>query len=371
MAGSRDAARAPRREGGAMQTTTTHTPTTAEPARNGAPASPEPLIHMLQGLQASGILRAGIQLGVFDQIAAGHGDPASVAAAIGADERGTRILLDALAALGVLTAGDGYGLTASAETFLISTRPTYIGGAADIFTGDWAWEHYGRLAQVFRQGGTLMDQDAEAPGHEFWVTFADASAGVMAPAAHGLAELLEPWAGEREELDVLDVACGAGLYGLALARTHPAAQVTLLDWDNVLARAGENVARMGLEDRTRFLEGDAFEVELGGPYDVVIASHFLHHFSPERCVKALQRFAAALKPGGRIVINEFTTTAADPADDPFPALFSVNMMVWSHEGEAYSVDTYARWLAETGFAAPEVHDARGLPSRLLIAERQA
>jgi C-methyltransferase len=169
---------------------------------------------------------------------------------------------------------------------------------------------------------------------------------------------------------VLDVARGSGLYGLNIAKTHPGSRLTLLDWSNVLEQARGNVARFGLTDRTTYIDGDAFETDLGGPYDLIVASHFFHHFSEERCLQALERFAVALKPGGRIAINEFTAAAANPADDPFPAVFSVVMLAWTREGSAYPVSDYQRWLAETGFAAPELHDGRGMPSRFIIAERR-
>lgn len=357
------------RKGEQMQTAT-EAQTEATAGSNGTPPSPEPVMNMLQGLQVAGILRGAIELGVFDEIAAGHDDAASIATAVGADERATRILLDALAALGILAAGDRYRLAPVAETFLTRRSPAYIGGAADIFTGTWAWENYGRVAEIVRNGGTVMREDAEAPSHDFWATFASSSTGIATPSGQGLADALEPWTREKDELALLDVACGSGLYGLAVARSHPAPRLALLDWGNVLELARGNVERFGLQERTDYIDGDAFETDLGGPYDLIIASHFLHHFSEDRCRRALQRFAAALKPGGRIAINEFTAVAENPADEPFPALFSVVMLAWTREGRAYPVSDYQRWLADAGFAAPEIHHGRGMPSRFIIAERQ-
>jgi ubiquinone/menaquinone biosynthesis C-methylase UbiE len=343
----------------------------ATPASNGAPLSPEPLMHLLQGMQAAGILKGGIDLGVFDEIAAGHEDARSIATAVGADERATRILLDALVALGVLTAdGDRYRLSPPADAFLVRSRQTYIGGAADIFTGAWGWANYGRLAEVVRNGGTIMQEDAETPSLDFWTTFASSSTGIATPSAQALAEVVAPWASRRDELTVLDIACGSGLYGLNIAKSQPGAQLTLLDWGNVLERARGNVTRFGVEDRTTYIDGDAFETDLGGPYDLIVVSQFFHHFSEARCRQALERFAAALKPGGRIAIQEFAATAADPAEDPFPAIFSVIMLVWTREGSAHPVADYERWLAAAGFAAPEIHEGRGMPSRFIVAERQ-
>lgn len=330
-----------------------------------AAVSPEPLMQMIHGLQVTAILRAGVQLGVFDQISNGNNRASSIATAVGADQRGTRILLDALTAIGLLERNDGYRLTPLADTFLVARRPSYLGGMVNILAGSWTWTAYQRLADAVRHGGTVLDQHAETPGHEFWETFAPSSIGVAAPAAHALAELLRGWAGQRESLKILDIACGSGLYSLTLAAEHPMARATLLDWANVLERTKDNVDRLGLRESASFIDGDVFNVELGGPYDVIIASHIFHHFSEERCLELMRRLAEALKPDGRLVIHEFIS-GSRPADEPFPYLFSVIMLAWSHAGEAYSLDTYQRLLHEAGFSPPKVHDSQGMPSRFLI-----
>ncbi len=351
-------------------------PATAEPhthsapGSNGAAPSPESVMQMVQGLEVAGILKGAVDLGVFDEIAAGRRDAESIATSIGADERATRILLDALAALGLLTTGPDYDLAPTADAFLVRNRRAYIGGATDILAGRWAWENFGRVADIVRNGGTIMKEDGETPGHEFWTTFAVSSTGMATPSTQALAETLEPWIRERDELAVLDVACGSGLYGLAIARSHPTARLTLLDWGNVLERARANVDAFGSRTGPTYIDGDAFETDLGGPYDLIVVSHFFHHFSEARCRQALQRFATALKPGGRIAIDEFATAATNPAEEPFPALFSVVMLAWTREGMAHPVSYYERWLAEAGFARPEIHDGRGMPSHFILAERQ-
>jgi len=234
---------------------------------------------MAQGLEVTAILQAGVQLGVFDQIAAGKDQASAIAAAIDADERGTRILLDGLAALGLLERNNGYRLSPLAETFLVTSRPTYMGGLLNIFAPSWAWIGHQRLAEVVRRGGTILDQHAETPEHDFWETFAPSSVGMIAPAAHFVAELLREWSEQRESLNILDVACGSGLISLTLASQHPTARATLLDWANVLERTKDNVDRLGLHEGTSYIEGDMFEVPLHGPYDLIIASHVFHHFS--------------------------------------------------------------------------------------------
>ncbi|PZS19426.1 MAG: methyltransferase [Pseudonocardiales bacterium] len=332
--------------------------------------SPEPLMQMIQGLQVTAILRAAIQLGIFDQIANGNGQAGSIAVEVGADERGTRILLDALAALGLLNSTDGYRLTPLADNFLVTSRPGYLGGMFNIMAGPWTWTAYQRLAEAVRHGGTILAEHAETPGWEFWETFAQSSTGIAAPGSQVLVQLLEGGFGQRESLEILDVACGSGLYSLTLAAQHPRARATLLDWANVLERTKDNVDRLGLRERTSFIEGNAFEVALGGPYDVIIASHIFHHFSERRCLELMRRLAAALKPDGRLVIHDFVS-GARPADEPFPYLFSVIMLGSTREGEVHSLDTYRRLLHDAALSPPEVHQSQGMPSRFLITRGES
>jgi cyclopropane fatty-acyl-phospholipid synthase-like methyltransferase len=108
---------------------------------------------------------------------------------------------------------------------------------------------------------------------------------------------------------------------------------------------------------------------LRGPYDLIIASHIFHHFSEQRCLTLMRRLFEVLKPDGRLVIQDFIS-GLPPAQTPFPYLFSVRMLTWTRDGEAYSLDTYSRLLQEAGFSSPELHSRQGMPSSFLIADMQ-
>ena len=61
-----------------------------------------------------------------------------------------------------------------------------------------------------------------------------------------------------------------------------------------------------MEARTELLEGDVRSVDLGGPYDLVLVTQFLHHFPREACLDVLRRLRAAMAPGGKLAVVEFT-----------------------------------------------------------------
>src|SRR5215218_10133768 len=94
-----------------------------------APLTPEPILQIVTGLWAAGVLKSGLDLQVFDQLSTGPQDIAPLSQALGASPQSLPILLDALVALGLLDKQpQGYALTGVAAEFLVSSKPTYLGG---------------------------------------------------------------------------------------------------------------------------------------------------------------------------------------------------------------------------------------------------
>lgn len=330
------------------------------------------VLMLMRGHQMAAILRAGVELGVFDDLGPGPANAAKLAANRGTDPRGMRILLDSLAAIGLVEhAGEGlYRLTEVASTHLVSGGPAYMGDMVKLFTSQTMWDSFRLLPEAVRMGGTAMEEHAETPGHPFWEDFARWTAGMAGPGGQRLQEILEPWIADQEKVQVLDVACGTGLYGFGLAQRHRNVEVTSLDWPNVIDVTKRYVEHLQLQNTPRFLEGDMFTVDLGGPYDLVILSHVLHHFSEDRCRVLLQRMTDALRPGGRVAIHEFSPGDGDPRADAFAHIFSATMLVWTRQGEAYPETFYRRLLERCGFDAPEIHSGAGAPSKFLVATKR-
>ncbi|MDR7276790.1 class I SAM-dependent methyltransferase [Catenuloplanes atrovinosus] len=325
---------------------------------------------MMQAYKKTSLLRTGVGLGVFDALADGPLGADDLAARRELHPRGARILLDALAAIGLVEPVDGrFALAPAAAEHLVSTRPDYLGGMVKVMSSDWEWDALRDLDGAVRAGGTVLDTHAETPGYRYWEDFAEYATKVARPTAEVMAEVLAPWAKERETLDVLDVACGHGMYGYTMAAHNPHARVWSLDWENVLAVTAQHAAAMGVADRASFIPGDMFTEPLGGPYDLVLLTNVTHHFSEQRVTELVTRLGTVVRPGGRLVIVGFTTGDEPPALDPAPYLFSVLMLVWTHEGESHSVAAYDRALAAGGFGPATVHPT-DLPFRILVADRK-
>src|ERR1035438_1499286 len=182
------------------------------PPDNGI--SPIPLFEMMHAYKLTSTLKAGIELGIFDQLAAGPATADDVAGPLSLNPRGARVLLNALTAAGLLEQAEprSYRLTELASRFLIRDRPSYLGDMVTVIASSWEWEAMDQLADAVRKGGSVAEENAETPEFDYWRSFAANAHAIAGPSAKAVAEVLMPWASARPELSILDMACGHGLY---------------------------------------------------------------------------------------------------------------------------------------------------------------
>lgn len=324
-----------------------------------------------RGYLKTAMLRTAIELRLFDTMADGPAEAPAIATTLGVDERALRILLDGLVAIGLLVkAGTGYRLAPGGEDYLPTSSPQYFGGAVRLGASDWEWDAQKRLTDSVRKGGTVLDEHYLTPDLDYWEDFAEHTTWFNNGAAELLADQLVPWAKDRESVDVLDVACSHGSYGFSFARREPRARIWGLDWPNVLPHTRRNAERHGLADRLELIPGDMFSVPLGGPYDLVLLTNVLHHFAEETATGLLNRLSEVVRPGGRIaVVGHTFHDGEDPARKPMPFLFSVSMLVQTHDGETHSVETYERMLAASGFTGTRLYTGPKAQHTVFVAEK--
>ena len=249
---------------------------TPERKPQGQP-TPALLFDTLNAYQRTQAVKAGIELELFTAIAEGKATAKEIATRCSASERGTRILCDYLVIIGFLNKrGDSYELTPDSAMFLDKHSPAYLGTMTEFILSPHVADNFDHLTEAVRRGGSAGQTESLEPDHPMWVKFARAMAPMMAMPAQLLAQLVDPT--KDKKLRVLDIAAGHGLYGLAFAKQNPQAEVTAIDWPNVLEIAKENAAAAGVTDRYQTKPGSAFDVDYGSGYDVALLTNFLHHF---------------------------------------------------------------------------------------------
>jgi ubiquinone/menaquinone biosynthesis C-methylase UbiE len=336
-------------------------------SRSGAEAALDPqLLHQMWfSFAPSFVLTAAVELDVFSHIAGGHKTAAEVARAAGASERGTRMLLDALAGLDLLAKRDGsYELGPLAAEYLVRSRPDYIGAVMESGGMVDCWS---RLSDAIRSGKAAREVNQEEEAERFFPILIRSLHVFHRQSARRLAEALGA-ARTRAGLHALDVACGSGVWGIAIAEADPRSRVTAQDFPNVLDIAREYTQRHGVGAQFDFLPGDLNETDFGeNRYDLALLGHLVHAIGEEASRALFRKLHRALKPGGRVAILDMVPND-ERTGPPFPLLFALHMLVITGAGGTYTLAEYARWLEEAGFTKLETAEVGG-PSPAIIAAR--
>jgi 2-polyprenyl-3-methyl-5-hydroxy-6-metoxy-1,4-benzoquinol methylase len=331
----------------------------------GGPLTPGLVFEMLQAHQRTAALKAAIDLDLFRAVGDGPGDVASIARQCGASERGIRILCDFLVVNGVLEKDEGrYRHTPTSAAFLDPRSPSCLASIAHFLGNQAMHEPYARLADIVRSGRTVLAGDGFVePENPVWVQFAETMAPMMAPMAGPLGAVVLD--GHTGPMRVLDIAAGHGLFGIEIAKQNPEARVTGLDWAPVLRVALDNARRAGVHERYDMLPGSAFEVDLGGPYDAVLLTNFLHHFDKPTCVGLLEKVRGALVPGGRAATLEFVPNE-DRVSPPMPAAFAMTMLTTTVAGDAYTLSELSAMYGQAGLGSVTAHPIPMSPHTIVI-----
>ncbi len=296
---------------------------------------------MASGFRESRIILTGFELGVFTSLADREKSSAEVAGEIEADPRATDRLLNALCAIGLLTKeGDRFRNREATGRFLVNGSPDYLAGIGHQAN---LWHRWSTLTEAVRAGSAVESRPVGERGDEWLRSFISAmhDRGVkQAPAMIAAIDL--------EGVDrVLDLGGGPGDFAMAFVRAGETVSATVFDLPPVVPLTREYVEAAGLSDRVDTLAGDFLLDDIGSGYDLIFISAIIHSLSPDDCRFLLGKCAEALNPDGRIVISDWVMSEdrTEPADG---ALFALNMLVNTRDGDSYTEAEMYAWLGEAG-----------------------
>lgn len=334
-------------------------------ARDAAGVVPDELSETIRGFMPSRVLLTALELDVFTAVQRSALPPGAeeLARSLGTDPRATRVLLDALVALGVLARhGPGYVNAPAAARYLAAGSPDDASTALRHNLS--LWRTWSDLTEVVRQGHPVQHREMDGRGDDWTVPFIAAmhrNAAVRAP----MVVRAVGTAGVRR---LIDIGGGSGAYAIAFARERADLEAEVFDLATVTPIARRNVEAAGLPAQVRTREGDLRRDAFGEGWDLALLSAICHMLGPDGVRDLLRRVHAALAPGGRVVIQDHVM-AEDRTAPRAGALFAVNMLAGTPEGGTYTEGEYRAWLAEAGFAEVRRVALQG-PNELMIATRR-
>jgi len=324
-------------------------------------------VDLVAGYRRAAVVLAAVELGVFEVLGTMEQSAPELAAALDTPVRGLTVVLDALAALGLVTKRDcRYASTAFADRHLRSDGAESVASNMrfqQLILGSWA-----DLAGTVRRGEPKRSLPellgAQDPG------FTDAYIRGMHDIAQRPAALVADALASLKPQALLDLGGGPGTFSAALLGRCPGLEATIVDLEATLRVADELHRRPQL----RLYEGsyhDPLPEPIEAPaWDLALLSHVTHNEAPLDCARLLSRVFEALAPGGHAAIHDFVVDD-DHAGPEQGALFSVNMLVYTAGGRTYSRTDYRGLLATAGFEVTKTVELAGVPvpSTLIIGTK--
>ncbi len=335
--------------------------------RRGEQVTPERLMELSFAYAPPLIISAGVSNKVFDCLEDGAKTPKQLAEETGASARALGILMNALVGLSLLKKDrqGRYSLTPESAAFLLSKKPGthagFFGTIAPQLISRWL-----RLSDIVREGRPAVAVNQETEGTEFFSQLVENIIPMSYPPAQKLGDHLN-LARAKNEIRVLDLGAGSGIWGIALAEKSPRVRVTAVDWAGMIPTTKRITQKFGVGDRFNYVEGDMLEANFGSGYDIATLGHILHSEGEDRSRQLLRKIFCTLKSSGTIAIAEWLVN--DDRTKPLPSLmFAVQMLVNTEKGDTFSFNEIKNWLEEAGFKKVRKLDAPG-PSPLVLATK--
>ena len=320
----------------------------------------EQLMGLANGYADSKVLLIANELGVFTAIGSGGRRGDTLARSCRTTQEGMRLLLQALAGLGLLRQQAGrYWNTPLALKFLDNRSPLAITNLLWLLNHHWSdWTGMARAIRRGRPGWATVTKTAEFR-RRFALAMQERS-HVLAPPT--IASFRLP----RNAARFLDLGGGAGSYAIALARHYPTLQGLVIDQSVAVAR--RLIRQQGLTDRVKVQTGNLFTLPLATGFDVALLSNVLHDFSEKENRRLLRRIYQSLRPGGKLFIVEYFLNPAGirPAE---AAIFSLLMYAFTDTGHCSAWKEAEGWLATAGFYRCRRHRVTGTIGTLEAVKR--
>jgi SAM-dependent methyltransferase len=303
---------------------------------------PKDVMAVARGFMRSRIILTAVELDLFTRIGDGTRTAGALAAGLGCDARALARVLDCCVTFGLLSKeGDAYALAGEGATYSSrhpeTARPMLLHMSR-------LWDSWSDLTEVVRQGPGAERRTMTPMDQESRTAFIGAMHVIGRTLSEEIADSLDLGGFKR----LLDVGGGSGTYTIAFLKKNPGMEGVIFDLKDVIPMAGDRLRNEGLLGRVELVAGDFYADELPKGCDLALLSAIIHQNGPQQNLELYKKIMRALEPGGSIVIRDHIMDASR-TDPPEGALFAINMLVNTREGDTYTFEEVRGALAVAGF----------------------
>ncbi len=295
---------------------------------------------------ATRVFAAGLQFGVFESIGDEGKTALEVAEAASSSVRGIRILLDCLVSFHLLQKSqDRYWLSPISERYLKQSSSDYMGHLWENEHSLELWNHLNeaiRTGLPLRKPGTVDQEGASFVGLVRSLHVVNRKPSEKAAKVLGAGTT-------HTGMTVLDVACGSGVWGIAIAQADPQSHIIAQDLPVVLEITKNYAKSHNVDKQFNYQPGDLREVDFGrSRFDLAILGNILHSEGERFSRELLRRIHPALKDSGRIAIIDVIPDE-ERRGPQSSLLVALAMLLDTEEGDLFTLSEYESWLNEAGY----------------------
>ncbi|NUM62168.1 MAG: methyltransferase domain-containing protein [Ignavibacteriaceae bacterium] len=152
--------------------------------------------------------------------------------------------------------------------------------------------------------------------------------------------------------NMLDVGGGSAAFSMEIVKKNPSISAVVLDLPYVIPLTKKYVSGAGLSDKFNFIEGDYLTTELKDNYDLILLSAIVHINNYDQNKMLVKKCADVLNKSGMIIINDFVMNE-DRTQPRQSALFALNMLVGTENGDTYTEKEMREWFESAGLSKIE------------------
>lgn len=303
--------------------------------------SPENIRDIANAFRASRVLLTAFELKIFTVLDKHMMTSEEVSQKLNTDTRATDRLMNALCGMGILkkVKGKFYNSDLSSK-YLVENKPEFMG---NLYHTNHLWNTWSFLTESVKQGSSFKG-DQNKKEKDNWV---EAFIGAMHYRGVNQGKILSMMIDLTNVKKMLDVGGGSAAFSMEIVKKNPSIKATVLDLPHVIPLTKKYVSEAGLLNNFNFIEGDYLTKDFGSDYDLILLSAIIHINSYEQNKMLIKKCADALNKNGMIVISDFIMND-DRTQPVHGALFSINMLVGTTNGDTYTEKEMREWFESAG-----------------------
>lgn len=269
-----------------------------------------------------------------------------VAQKLNSDPRATDRLMNALCAMGLLKKVHGkfYNSDLSAK-YLVEGKPDFMG---NIYHANNLWNDWSSLTDSVIKGSSQRSIINKSE-NDNWV---ESFIGAMHYRGVNQGKILAMMIDISNVKNMLDVGGGSAAFSMEIVKKNPSISAVVLDLPYVIPLTKKYVSGAGLLDKFNFIEGDYLTTELKDNYDLILLSAIVHINNYDQNKMLVKKCADVLNKNGMIIINDFVMNE-DRTQPRQSALFALNMLVGTENGDTYTEKEMREWFESAGLSKIE------------------